>query len=189
MGLLLGDIFHSIAFAPEGSQMKIDTSARWAIAAILDIAIHGTDRPVRLADISRRQSVSKSYLEHQFRNLRKDGFVVAVRGPGGGYRLNRGLATIAVADIIASVDSQALNPDPCQAAGSRSQDQNNVVDGLWCGLDDHLRTYLRSVSLASVLANAMDAEDLLERHVVVATVPCTIGERMCRLPSEPTPRL
>jgi Rrf2 family iron-sulfur cluster assembly transcriptional regulator len=151
--------------------MKIDTSARWAIAAILDIAIHGTYRPVRLADIGRRQGVSKSYLEHLFRSLRKNGFVAGVRGPGGGYRLNKGLATISVADIIASVDSQASGPDPCQTARSRSQDRNNVADGLWRGLDDHLWNYLRSVNLASVLADAMDAEDLLERQAVVAPVP------------------
>jgi Rrf2 family iron-sulfur cluster assembly transcriptional regulator len=151
--------------------MKIDTKARWAIAAILDIAIHGTDRPVRLADISRRQRVSQSYLERLFKSLRESGFVASVRGPGGGYRLIRRLATMSVADVIASVDSHAFGLDPCPDTDRCANDHGNVTDGLWCGLDDHLRNYLRTVNLASVLASAAVAEDRSERLAVVATVP------------------
>jgi Rrf2 family iron-sulfur cluster assembly transcriptional regulator len=147
--------------------MKIDTNARWAIAAILDIAIHETGHPVRLADISRRQRVSQSHLEHLFRRLRESGFVASTRGPGGGYRLIRRLATISVAEVIASVDTHAIGSDPCHGA----DDHGSVTDGLWCGLDDHLRNYLRTVNLASVLANTTEAEDLSERLAVVATVP------------------
>jgi Rrf2 family transcriptional regulator, iron-sulfur cluster assembly transcription factor len=151
--------------------MKIDTKARWAIAAILDIAIHGTDHPVRLADISMRQRVSQSYLEHLFRSLRQSGFVASVRGPGGGYRLNRRLATLSVADVIASVDSQASGSDSWHDTDRRADDHGNVTDGLWRRLDDHLRTYLRTVNMASVLAGATEAADLRERVAVVATIP------------------
>jgi Rrf2 family transcriptional regulator, iron-sulfur cluster assembly transcription factor len=151
--------------------MKIDTKARWAIAAILDIAIHGTDRPVRLADISRRQRVSQSYLEFLFRSLRQSGFVASVRGPGGGYRLVRRLATMSVADVIASVDSRAFGPEPCHDTDRRADDHGNVTDELWRGLDDHLWNYLRTVNLASVLASAAVAEDRSERLAVVGTVP------------------
>lgn len=150
--------------------MKIDTSARWAIAAILDIAIHGTDRPVCLADISRRQGVSKSYLERLFRSLRKSGFVASVRGPGGGYRLIRRLGTLSVADVIASVDRHAFDFDPRYDTSRCEKDRRNVTDRLWRGIDDHLRIYLRSVDLASVLGNAMDGKDPLGRRPVVAEV-------------------
>jgi Rrf2 family transcriptional regulator, iron-sulfur cluster assembly transcription factor len=152
-------------------KMKIDTKARWAIAAILDIAIHGTDHPVRLADISKRQRVSQSHLEHLFRRLRESGFVASVRGPGGGYRLIRRLATISVADVIASVDTHAFGSDPCHDTNRCAEDHGNVVDGVWCRLDDHLRNYLRTVNMASVLAGATEAADLRERMVVVATIP------------------
>ena len=151
--------------------MKIDTKARWAIAAILDIAIQGSDQPVRLADISRRQRVSQSYLEHLFKSLRESGFVTGVRGPGGGYRLIRRLATISVADVIASVDSHAFGPDPCHDTDRCADDHGNATDRLWCRLDDHLRNYLHTVNLASVLVSATEAADLSERLDVVVTVP------------------
>jgi Rrf2 family transcriptional regulator, iron-sulfur cluster assembly transcription factor len=157
---------------PEGTQLKIDTKARWAIAAILDIAIHENGYPVCLADISKRQRVSQSHLEHLFRRLRESGFVASTRGPGGGYRLIRRLATISVADVITSVDSHAFGSDPCHDTERCADDHGNAADALWCGLDDHLRNYLRTANLASVLANATEAVDLNERLAVVATIPC-----------------
>jgi len=151
--------------------MRIDTKARLAIAAILDIAIHGTNQPVRLADISKRQRVSQSYLEHLFRRLRESGFVSSVRGPGGGYWLNRRLAAISVADVVASVDSHAFGPDPCLGNDCRPEHTGNVTDGLWSGLDDHLRDHLRSMTLESVLANATEAADIRDQAAIVATNP------------------
>jgi Rrf2 family iron-sulfur cluster assembly transcriptional regulator len=151
--------------------MKIDTKARSAIAAILDIAVHGTDEPVRLADIGKRQCVSQSYLEHLFRRLRESGFVSSVRGPGGGYRLKRRLATISVADVIAAVDSHAFGSDPCLVNDRCTGDTANVTDRLWSDLDDHLRDYLRSMTLESVLANATETADPHGRAALVATIP------------------
>jgi len=151
--------------------MKIDTKARVAIAAILDVAIHGTNQPVRLADICKRQRVSQSYLEHLFKKLRDSGIVASFHGPGGGYRLIGRLINISVADIVSAVDSETDNRGPQGGIDRRSGSHDRVTDGLWCRVDDHLRDYLSSVTLQSVLASVTEAANLRERSAVVATVP------------------
>ena len=85
--------------------MRLTTKGRYAVTAMLDLALHGTDRPVSLADISGRQAISLSYLEQLFAKLRRNNLVSSVRGPGGGYRLSRGGHEIFVAQII---DTMAL---------------------------------------------------------------------------------
>lgn len=144
--------------------MRIDTKGRVAIAAMLDIAVHGMNQPVPLADIGKRQGVSVSYLEHLFKRLRQNGFVASFRGPGGGYQLNRQLATVSVADVISAVDSEsfeALAPAPATL--------ESATDILWCKVDDELRTYLRSVTLESVLADANKALELRKAAAAEAT--------------------
>ena len=80
--------------------MKLSTKGRYAVTAMLDLALHATDNPVNLAEISERQNISVSYLEQLFAKLRKHGLVDSVRGPGGGYRLKNGPETVRVSDII-----------------------------------------------------------------------------------------
>lgn len=150
-----------------GTNMKINTKARWAITAILDVAIHGKDRPVRLADISMRQGVSQSYLEQVFRRLVYGGFLTSVRGPGGGYRLSCRLAAVSVSDVIGAVDAAGPDQESRHAADPHSEDESVVTAELWSGLDDYLHDYLRTVSLASVLAGAVEAADWRERESVV----------------------
>lgn len=139
--------------------MKIDTKARVAISALLDVAIHGTIQPVRLADISRRQGVSQSHLVHLFKMLVHGGFLVSVRGPVGGYRLNRRLAVVSVADVIGAVDMDTAGrgQNSRGAAVQYSEGESAITAELWSGLDDYLHDYLRTVSLESVLAGAVVA--------------------------------
>lgn len=160
--------------------MKIDTKARWAITAILDIAIHGTDRPVRLADISKRQGVSQSYLEQLFRKLVHGGFLASVRGPGGGYRLCRRLSVVSVADVIGAVDAASLRQDSHSATVQHAEDKGVFTSELWNGLDDYLHDYLRTVSLESVLTGAIEAADWHERDAVVVRVPRVQGDTRVR---------
>jgi Rrf2 family transcriptional regulator, iron-sulfur cluster assembly transcription factor len=134
--------------------MRIDTKGRVAIDAILDIAMHGNDDPVCLADIGKRQRVSVSYLEHLFKKLRHSGFVSSYRGPGGGYRLKRNLASISVADVICAVDSEAFDADSTKGNGRWPVTRSGVTEGLWQRVDDQLRDYLRSMTLDTVLAGA-----------------------------------
>ena len=133
--------------------MRIDTKGRVAIDAILDIAIHGNNDPVCLADIGKRQRVSVSYLEHLFKKLRQNGFVSSYRGPGGGYRLNRGLASISVADVIRAVDSEAFEADSARSGGRWPISRGGPTEVLWQRVDDQLRDYLRSMTLDAVLAD------------------------------------
>lgn len=152
--------------------MKIDTRARSAIAAVLDIAVHEADEPVRLGDIARRQHISVSYLEHLFKKLRQDGVIASFRGPGGGYRLNRRLAGISVADIIGAVNDTVLAGNRYRTARHGADTESGVTDKLWCRIDDRLCDYLRTVTLESLLASINVAADSAERSAVVATVPC-----------------
>lgn len=147
--------------------MKIDTKARVAICAILDVAIHGVSRPVRLADICMRQGVSQSYLEQLFKMLVHGGFLASTRGPGGGYQLNRSLAVVSVAEVIDVVDAAVPVQDPRRAAVRPAGEECVVTSELWSGLDEYLHDYLRTVSLESVLTGAIEAADWREREFVV----------------------
>lgn len=151
--------------------MKINTKARFAISAMLDIAIHGVSQPVRLADISTRQRVSQSYLEQLFRSLVYGGFLTSARGPGGGYRLGRSLAAVSVADIIGAVDDTDPDRDARRATAKQAGDESVIPAELWSGLDDYLHDYLSSVSLESILAGSIAQADWRERVADVVEVP------------------
>jgi len=84
--------------------MRLSTKSRYAVTAMLDLALNGSGGPMTLADISENQGVSLSYLEQLFASLRAKGLVRGVRGPGGGYYLGRGAGEISIADIICAVD-------------------------------------------------------------------------------------
>ena len=84
--------------------MRLTTKGRYAVTAMLDLAVHNAEGPIALADISERQGISLSYLEQLFAKLRKTGLVASTRGPGGGYCLGKSPAEIAIADVIAAVD-------------------------------------------------------------------------------------
>lgn len=158
--------------------MKLNTKSRMAIAAILDVAVHGTEKPVALAGVSERQDISLSYLEQLFRMLREQGFVMSARGPGGGYRLNKRLSNISVADIVDAVDKKADTSNGCQVSENCHGENSCHAHHLWSRVDEHLQEYLRTVTLESILdesrtgyvqsadAAAMPsfAEDMAHRH-------------------------
>lgn len=160
--------------------MRIDTKGRVAIDAILDIAMNGNNDPVCLADIGKRQRVSVSYLEHLFKKLRQSGFVSSYRGPGGGYRLKRSLATISVADVITAVDSDALADESIKNGGRWPVARGGVTDGLWRRVDDQLRDYLRSMTLDTVLAGA----DAPVRSGATASTTSTATTEVNRAPAK-----
>jgi Rrf2 family iron-sulfur cluster assembly transcriptional regulator len=132
--------------------MKLNTKSRMAIAAILDVAVHGTEKPVALAGVSERQDISLSYLEQLFRLLREQGFVQSARGPGGGYRLNKRLSAISVADIVEAVDKKTGAQNTCRISENCNGDNSCHAHELWARVDDHLQQYLRTVTLESILA-------------------------------------
>ena len=130
--------------------MRLTTKGRFAVTAMLDIALYEADKPVTLAGISERQSISLSYLEQLFSRLRKQGLVSSVRGPGGGYRIAKAHHEISVSDIITAVDEQI---DATQCGGNENcHDEGRcMTHELWASLNGKILEYLSGVSLADMV--------------------------------------
>jgi len=130
--------------------MRLTTKGRFAVTAMIDVALHGADSPVTLAAISERQKISLSYLEQLFGKLRRHGLVDSVRGPGGGYNLARGADALSVADIITAVD-EPIDATQCGGMENCHDDRRCMTHELWAGLNAHIFSFLRSVTLAELV--------------------------------------
>ena len=130
--------------------MKLTTRGRYAVTAMLDLALHEGDGPVALGDISGRQEISLSYLEQLFARLRRSGLVLSTRGPGGGYRLSRAPAGIAVSQVIDAVDEN-VEYTRCGGQENCQNQQRCLTHDLWASLSEHVRSFLEEVTLASLM--------------------------------------
>ena len=126
--------------------MRLSTKGRYAVTAMMDIALHEKQGPVTLAEISQCQGISLSYLEQLFAKLRKEGLVKGVRGPGGGYSLARPSDQISVADIIQSVDEK-LDMTKCGGKGNCSNGDKCLSHQLWFDLSCKLYKFLSGIKL------------------------------------------
>jgi Rrf2 family iron-sulfur cluster assembly transcriptional regulator len=117
---------------------------------MLDLALHQNQGPISLSDISSRQQISLSYLEQLFSKLRRNGLVISVRGPGGGYRLNGGCENIQVAQIIDAVD-ESVDATNCGGKGDCQDGVQCLTHHLWSDLSIQIHDFLSSISLASLL--------------------------------------
>lgn len=129
--------------------MRLTTKGRYAVTAMLDLAIHADKDPVTLADISNRQGISLSYLEQLFARLRRNGLVLSVRGPGGGYRLGDTTAAITVAGIIAAVD-ESVDATRCEGKGNCHDGEICLTHQLWEDLTQRIQQFLGGISLADL---------------------------------------
>ncbi|PWB57957.1 MAG: Fe-S cluster assembly transcriptional regulator IscR [Nitrosomonadales bacterium] len=132
--------------------MRLTTKGRFAVTAMIDLAMRHGEGPVTLAGISDRQRISLSYLEQLFGKLRRHGLVESVRGPGGGYCLARELEGISVADIIQAVD-EPIDATKCGGMGNCHDDLPCMTHELWTNLNVKIFDYLQSVSLAQLVAS------------------------------------
>ena len=130
--------------------MRLTTKGRYAVTAMLDLALHGGNGPVSLADISGRQDISLSYLEQLFAKLRRRELVSSVRGPGGGYRLSRDGDQIFVAQIIDAVN-EAVDATGCGGTSDCQQGQVCLTHHLWCDLSDQIHGFLSQISLSNLV--------------------------------------
>ena len=130
--------------------MKLTTRGRYAVTAMLDLAINGGSRPVSLADISGRQEISLSYLEQLFAKLRRGKLVVSALGPGGGYRLARSRTEIYVAQIIDAVD-ESVDVTNCQGKGNCHQGETCLTHHLWEDLSGQIHEFLSHISLGDLM--------------------------------------
>jgi len=132
--------------------MKLTTKGRFAVTAMLDLALRQNRGPVTLAAISERQHISLSYLEQLFGKLRRAKLVSSVRGPGGGYNLAQGPQQITVADIVTAVD-EPLDATQCGGKENCHQEKRCMTHDLWATLNERMYDYLSSVTLADLVAH------------------------------------
>ena len=130
--------------------MRLTTKGRFAVTAMIDLALYVGDRPVTLASISERQNISLSYLEQLFAKLRRHKIVESVRGPGGGYCLGRNAVEITVADVILAVD-EPLDATQCGGRENCKSDHRCMTHDLWSTLNRKMLDYLASVTLADLV--------------------------------------
>jgi len=121
--------------------MKIPSKGRYAVAAMMDLAINEPFGPITIADIAEKQNISLSYLEQLFAELRRNGLVQGTRGPGGGYRLAKPAPQISIAQIIAAVDDKAIE--------TGKQNNEYLPHALWADLSQRLFGFLNGISLAN----------------------------------------
>lgn len=151
--------------------MKLTTKGRYAVTATVDLALHSDSGPVTLADISKRQSISLSYLEQLFSRLRRNDLVRSVRGPGGGYLLGREAETIRVSDIISAVNENT-DTTACGGAANCRDNGECLTHELWTDLGDRIFEYLHSVTLSELVRQNRERNSL-ERVQVEPPVPAS----------------
>ena len=143
--------------------MKLTSKGRYAVTAMLDLTLHAQNKPISLADISERQSISLSYLEQLFSRLRQSGLVSSVRGPGGGYHLGRSSDCIFVAQIIDAVN-ESIDSTNCQGKGGCQGGEICLTHNLWQDLSTQIYNFLSGISLADLVAKR-DIQQIAQRQV------------------------
>jgi Rrf2 family iron-sulfur cluster assembly transcriptional regulator len=131
--------------------MKLSTKGRHAVTAMMELALQHNKGPVTLADISAQQSISVSYLEQLFANLRQHGLVTGMRGPGGGYCLARPASEITIASILATVDDIRRHEEM-----PHTQGEVGAGVQMWLNLNNRIYDYLNSITLDEATSSASD---------------------------------
>jgi Rrf2 family iron-sulfur cluster assembly transcriptional regulator len=159
--------------------MRLTTKGRYAVTAMLDLAIHQGKGPTALADIAHRQGISLSYLEQLFAKLRRSALVSSVRGPGGGYNLARPASAIQVAEVITAVDE---NVDTTRCGGAANCHNNGpcLTHDLWMDLSQRIHDYLNHISLQELVDRRDDYPAASELR---ATVDVKLGTRQSGRPA------
>ena len=156
--------------------MRLTTKGRFAVTAMIDLALRLNLGPVTLSAISQRQHISLSYLEQLFGKLRRNQLVASTRGPGGGYTLAKKASEITVADIVMSVDEQ-LDASGCGGKENCTGPHNGpcMTHDLWHALNQHMFEFLRSISLQNLVdeqvAKGMRVEEKTMLRRSIATTP------------------
>lgn len=161
--------------------MRLTTKGRYAVTAMLDLAIHQHAGPIRLAAISDRQGISLSYLEQLFALLRRSKLVKSVRGPGGGYQLQRDPASINIAEVIAAVNEDT-DATRCGGAGDCQEGDTCLTHHLWMDLSDRIRDFLQDISLGDLVRRSeirkisrAQQERTLERDADAERIVVSLG--------------
>jgi len=157
--------------------VRLTTKGRYAVTAMLDLALHQGQGPITLADIAERQGISLSYLEQLFARLRKRTLVSSVRGPGGGYSLGRDAGQIFVAEVITAVD-ESVDTTRCGGAHNCQNNQRCLTHDLWHDLSERIYEYLNRISLRDLVDRAA-VQEVARRQDT--SPPPQLGEDMLRV--------
>jgi Rrf2 family transcriptional regulator, iron-sulfur cluster assembly transcription factor len=145
--------------------MKMTTKGRYAVTALLDLALHDSEEPVNLADISQRQDISLTYLEQLFSKLKRHELIESARGPGGGYRLAQKADEITIAKIIYSVD-ESVDITRCGGKQNCQGDERCLTHDLWLELNLHVSEFLNGRTLGD-LVQRNNVKQVAERQDVI----------------------
>ena len=143
--------------------MRLTTKGRYAVTAMIDLTLHSKNKPISLAEISSRQSISLSYLEQLFSKLRHSGLVSSVRGPGGGYHLAMPSDEIFVAQIINAVN-ESIDTTSCRGRGDCQGGEICLTHSLWQDLSVQIHQFLNGISLADLVAKR-DTQQIAQRQI------------------------
>jgi len=138
--------------------MRLTTKGRFAVTALLDLAMQRSSGPVKLAEISKRQQISLSYLEQLFAKLRQRKLVDSVRGPGGGYCLAKNMEHVSVADIILAVD-EPIDSTQCGGKENCHNDKKCMTHDLWKKLNELIFDHLGAVTLKQLVDDQRVTQD------------------------------
>ena len=159
--------------------MRLTTKGRFAVTALLDLALHADNGPVTLSNIAERQKISLSYLEQLFAKLRRHALVESVRGPGGGYNIGRPLAQMTVADIIIAVE-EPIDSRQCEGRenclGDSGVQRRCMTHDLWESLNDNVIQFLSGVTMAA-LVEKQRLQPMPGAPSLMKVRPSNIGKR------------
>ena len=149
--------------------MRLTTKGRYAVTAMLDIALHRQQGPVSVVDIADRQAISGAYLEQLFSKLKRSGLLQSVRGPGGGYELALGLEDISVSSIIAAV-GEGVDATRCHGASDCQDGVTCLTHDLWTELSQEIDGFLGAITLASLVSKreVCDVASRQDRQLIEA---------------------
>jgi Rrf2 family iron-sulfur cluster assembly transcriptional regulator len=149
--------------------MRLTTKGRYAVTAMLDIALNQQCGPVSVTEVAERQNISAAYLEQLFGKLKRSGLLRSVRGPGGGYELCRPLSAISVSDIISAV-GEGVDATRCQGTADCQDGATCLTHELWTALSDEIDGFLSAITLERLVARRDDgvAGALPEAHRIQA---------------------
>jgi Rrf2 family iron-sulfur cluster assembly transcriptional regulator len=157
--------------------MRLSTKGRYAVTAMLDLAIHHAEGPVTLADISGSQGISLSYLEQLFARLKKQGLVTGTRGPGGGYRLSRPPTEISIAQVINAI-GEDIDATLCQGNQDCQDGERCLTHELWQKLGTEIYNYLSGITLASFLQRDRVSEIVRRQRNTVSVATPALNKTM-----------
>lgn len=161
--------------------MRLTTKGRYAVTAILDLALHDGQGPITLADISRRQGISLSYLEQLFARLRRRGLVSSTRGPGGGYTLSSAPEQIFIADVITAVDED-VDVRRCNGGNNCQGSLQCLTHDLWTDLSDQIISFLGGISLYDLMERKGVREVAARQDRTMDFSPCSAETADKRIP-------